>query len=139
MAGHRVVFVKAHFKAVGKYVNIKVPTGETRKGRLGLDRKIHSTHKESRETGTSITEIDGERLAADIQSALTSLAADSFRVIAAIPITSGRYDCKHSAASGPDTSGGWGYGYGYSVTEGVTLIATAHESSVGEVDATFSY
>ena len=123
---NKVVYVRAHFKAIGKEVTVKVPTGETKKGFFGGEKEVVEKKQEWQQTGWSDREIDGERLSRDIEEAIGKLNAAGYEVIAVQGVTSGAYNYKWDRYS-VSVSGGaatcYSYGYGYSYTEGVTIIA----------------
>ncbi len=121
---NKVVFVDAYFLPVGKEVKKKVATGETKKGLFGGEKEVRKTVTEWQQTGYSETRIDGERLARDIESAVTALNAEGYEAVSITPIISGRRDFSyHTTGSGHSGDSGYGYGYGYSITEGVTILA----------------
>ena len=115
---NKVVFVKAHFKPVGKYEIVQVPTGE--KGFLGVPK----TREEKKwvQTGYSDCKIDGERLTQDIQQVIDKLNGDGYEVVSTVPVISG--DHQHETFAGVMAiAPSGGYGYGFSYTEGVIIIA----------------
>lgn len=123
---NKVVYIKARFKPVGKEVTVKVPTGETKKGIFGGVKEVTVKEQEWQQTGWSDSEIDGERLSNDINSAVDNLNREGYEVIAVQSITSGAYNYKWDKYSSSGNSGAstcYSYGYGYSYTEGVTIIA----------------
>jgi len=114
------VFVKAHFKPVGREVSIKVPTGEFKKSLFGGQKEVTRKEVKWEQTGWSDTEIDGNRLSRDLQNEISGLNENGYEVISVTAITSGNY----SWEKGPQGDvGGYGYGYGYSFTEGVLVVA----------------
>ncbi|WP_386685701.1 hypothetical protein [Lonepinella sp. MS14437] len=131
----KVVYVKAHFKPVGKYVEIKIPTGEKKKGLFGGEKDILTTEKCWEQTGWSDCEIDGERFSKDIEEAVVGLNNDGYEIVSILPIVSGNYNYHYQAqgikserrllSETEKVTGGasFGYGYGYSFTEGATIIA----------------
>jgi hypothetical protein len=128
---NKVIYVKAHFKPIMKEKTVKVPTGEKKKGLFGGEKDITKKEKQLVKTGVSDCEIDGERLALEIQNAIETLNIEGYEVIGITQITSGRYkyetkrdkDYSSSLESSYGWGWGWGYGYGYSFTEGVTIVA----------------
>ena len=132
---NKVIYVKAHFAPVGKNVKIKVPTGETKKGFFGGEKEV--TRKETRweQTGFSDKKIDGERLAEDLQIAVSKLNDEGYSITQVTPVISGEYDYKYQAQGvtssprilieGEAVSGGasFGYGYGYSYTDSLVIVA----------------
>jgi hypothetical protein len=129
----QTVFIPAHFKPITKDVIENIPTGETKKNWLGSEKVITekvSTHKI---VGWSDSEIDGEKLANDINIEINKLNNLNAKVISITPITSGRYNFQYNSqgitsskrifSETEKVSGGgsYGYGYGYSFTEGVLI------------------
>lgn len=137
---NKVVYVNSNFKPVGKYFAVDIPTGEKKKGMFGGEKEITKTEKQWKQTGWSDCEIDGTRLARDIQSAIEQLNADGYFVVNVTPITSGQYNYEYeqNGSNGYDSScmgGGYGYGYGYgfSITEGVIVIGQKMELKSGRI------
>lgn len=132
---NKVVYISAHFKPVGKYATVQVPTGETKKGFFGGEKAVYAEEKQWQQTGWSDCLLDGQRLSQDIARAVDSLNQDGFEVVSVTPVTSGAYFYQYNAqgiTSSPrilleteKVSGGgsYGFGYGFSFTEGVTVIA----------------
>ena len=132
---NKVVYINAHFKAVGKYVTVQVPTGETKKGFFGGEKAVFAREKKWQQTGWSDCQVDGQRLSQDIARAVESLNQDGYEVVSISPVTSGAYFYQYNdkgITSSPrilleteKVSGGgsYGFGYGFSYTEGVTVIA----------------
>ncbi|MFT2112707.1 hypothetical protein [Marinomonas sp. 2405UD68-3] len=132
---NKVIYVKAYFAPVGKNVKIKVPTGETKKGLFGGEKEV--TRKETRweQTGFSDKKIDSERLAEDLQIAVSKLNDQGYTITQVTPVISGEYDYKYQAqgvtssprilSDGEAVSGGasFGYGYGYSYTDSLIIVA----------------
>jgi len=120
---NKVVYVSSYFKRVGKNVTEKVPTGEKKKGLFGGEKDVTKKVTKWVDTGWSDTEIDGARLAQDIEKAVHQLNSEGYEVVSVSEVTSGCYSWKTN--TGGINNGGWGYGYGYgySITEGVTIIA----------------
>jgi hypothetical protein len=131
---NKVVFVKAFFKEIGQEKAVNVPTGETKKGFFGGEKEVYARETKWVQTGWSDRWIDGHRLTADVDLAVSELNNQGYEVVSITPVTSGNYHFEHNhkgmstALSG---SGGWGYGYGYgySYTEGVIIVATADRIS----------
>lgn len=129
---NKVVYVKAFFKPLGNYKTVEVPTGETKKGFFGGEKQVYKKEFKWVQTGWSDREIDGERLADDIASAVKELNNQGYEVVSINSVMSGNYyyKCEKEGMStfGSTTSGGWGYGYGYgySYTEGVIIIANTN-------------
>ncbi|WP_078118608.1 hypothetical protein [Thiosocius teredinicola] len=131
----KIIYVKAYFLPVGKEVTVKVPTGETKKGLFGGDKEVTRKEKRWQQTGWSDCEIDGERLANDLQKAVSSLNHDGYAVKSITPLTSGAYHYQYQAEgirSSPRILGsteaveggaGFGYGYGYSYTDSLLVHA----------------
>lgn len=123
---NKVIYVKAHFKPIGKEVTVKVSTGETKKGFLGGIKEVTVKEREWQQTGWSDCEIDGEGLSNDINSAVEVLNKEGYEVIAIQPITSGAYNYRwdnYSTSNNGSAATCYSFGYGYSYTEGVTIIA----------------
>lgn len=114
---NRVDYVNAKFKPLGREKTVKVPTGETTKGITGRIKAVTRYEKQWEQTGWSDREIDGHRLAEDINKTIQALNSDGFEVISITPITSGDYSWHSVVISG----GGYGYGYGFSYTECVII------------------
>lgn len=132
---NKLVYISAHFKPVGKYVTVQVPTGETKKGFFGGEKAVYAKQQQWQQTGWSDCLVDGQRLSQDIAQAIDALNRDGYELVAISPITSGTYFYQFNdqgITSSPrilrDTEkvsggGSYGFGYGFSYTEGVTLIA----------------
>jgi len=75
--------------------------------------------------GNSACEVDGQRLAKDIDAQVRRLDDEGFRVVAVTPVISGDYSYEHDETASGDCCSGWGYGYGFSFTEGVVIVAEA--------------
>ena len=121
---NKVVYVNSYFKPLGKTKTVKVPTGEKTKGFFGGEKDVTRKEKQWEQTGWSDCQIDGERLAADIEKAIESLNAEGYELVSVSEAISGNYSWqtnngRHSGGGG----WGYGYGYGYSYTEGVTIVA----------------
>jgi hypothetical protein len=131
----KVVYIKAYFRPIGKEVTVNVPTGETKKGLLGGEKQVTRKEKQWKATGWSDCEIDGERLAEDLQKSIEVLNRDGFSIKSITPVLSGAYNYKYQAkgiTSSPRllteteaVKGGasYGYGYGYSYTESLIIHA----------------
>lgn len=131
----KVVYVKAYFRPVGKEVTVKVPTGETKKGLFGGEKQVTRKEKQWKNTGWSDCEIDGEKLAEDLQKTIEALNQEGYSIKSIISVLSGAYNYQYKAegiTSSPrilsDTEavkGGasYGYGYGYSYTESLIVLA----------------
>lgn len=123
---NKVVYVPAYFAPIGEEKTIKVPTGEKKKGLFGGEKDVMRKEKQWVQTGLSDREIDSDRLAQDLESAVTNLNNKGYEVVSVTPITSGAYNFKYRMNSGGYEGkgyGGYGYGYGYSYTD--SLIVTA--------------
>jgi len=133
----KTVFVQAFGEPVfgHDYKTVKVPTGEKKRSIFGDEKEI--TKKEYRrvQTGTSDSQIDGVRLANDIDAATTALQNEGYEVLTITPVMSGKY-AYHVEPGSIESSvgflrdgykvsgkGSWAYGYGYSYTEGVLITA----------------
>ena len=132
---NKVIYIHAHYKAIGKMVKVKVPTGETREGWFGGEKPVYETKEEWQQTGWSDCLVDGKRLSTDIAAAVESLNREGYEVVSLSPVISGAYNYEYQSqgiTSSPrifreteEISGGgsYGYGYGFSYSEGVTVIA----------------
>ena len=127
---NKTIYVNSYFKAVGKNVAVKVPTGEKKKGFFGGEKDITRTEQRWEQTGYSDCEIDGPRLADDIQNAVRTLNSEGYVVANITPVISGRYNYEYKANSSRNDNhcagGGFGYGYGYSITEGMVIVGQKH-------------
>ena len=125
---YKTVFVESRFLKFKKPRNKKVPTGETKKNLLGFDKKIYKKEQEWVETGEeSGTEIDGEKLARDIENVVNDQAINGYEIIYMNPVTSGSiYAYKNFETvknkGMPFSVGGYGYGYGFGYTAGIIII-----------------
>lgn len=134
----KIVFVKAKFRPIGRNVTVKVPTGETKRGLLGGTKQVTRKEQQWQQTGWSDCEIDSERLAEDLQEAVSQLNSDGFEVMSVTPVASGGYNFSFKAdaiSSSPRLTrqteavhGGasYGYGYGFSYTESLLVHAKRH-------------
>lgn len=122
---NKVVYVAARFKEVGKIKTVKVPTGEKKKGFFGGEKDVLTKEQRWEQTGWSDCEIDGGRLAEDLQAAIANLNEEGYEVVSLTPVCSGKYDYQWAQQKGASNWGGsgYGYGYGYSYTEGITIVA----------------
>jgi len=134
---NKVIYVKAYFLPVGRNVNIKVPTGETKKGFFGGEKEIKRKETQWEQTGFSDKHIDSERLAQEPRDAISKLNDEGYSITQVTPIISGEYDYKYQAqgvtssprilSDGEAVSGGasfgYGYGYGYSYTDSLIVVA----------------
>ena len=94
---NKAVFLKAHFKPVGKEELVTVETGEKKKGAFGFgERSVTKREKQWVQTGYSIREIDGERLAEDLQTALDKFNADGYEVVSAVQVVSGHLEWSYT-------------------------------------------
>lgn len=118
---NKVTYIKAYFKPVGKLKSVKVPTGEKKKGLLWGEKEILRKENQFEQTGWSESEIDGERLALDIERAVNNLNDQGHKVIIISEVISGDYNYHYRTSY--KAKGGFGYGYGFSYTEGVTIIS----------------
>ncbi|NCN89496.1 MAG: hypothetical protein GW936_08695 [Gallionella sp.] len=118
---NKVVYVRAFFIPIGKNVTVKVPTGEKTKGFFGGEKEVTETVERWEQTGWSKSEIDGDRLAKDIEKAIENLNSEGYEVVCMSEVISGQYNYDSYTGSSPGYA--YGYGYGYSYTEGVTIIA----------------
>jgi hypothetical protein len=120
---NKVIYIDAHFKPIGKVRTYKVPTGEKKKGVFGGEKDVLRKEKKWEQTGWSDKEIDGERLAQDIEVAIDGLNSNGYEVVTISETISGNYDYSHKSGGINNGGFGYGYGFGYSYTEGVTIIA----------------
>ena len=119
---NRIKYVAASFAPTGKYVKVKVPAG-TEKGWFGSEKPTYRKEKQFKQTGVSDSQVDGPKLAEEINVEVQALNEQGFEVIGITPITSGRYHWQRTSTQ----SSGWGYGYGYGYTEGVVILARKTE------------
>ena len=119
---NKVVYVNSFFKPVFETKTMEVPTGEKTKGFWG-EKDVMRKEEKREQTGWSDCQIDGERLATDIEQAVQTLNAEGYEVISVTMITSGSYHWATRSAGINNGGYGWGYGYGYSYTEGATIVA----------------
>ncbi len=70
---NRTVFVGAHFKPTYKKVTVEVATGETKRGLFGGEKAVTREEKRLQQVGWSDREIDGPRLARDLDEAIQEL------------------------------------------------------------------
>ena len=75
------------------------------------------------QTGWSDCEIDGGRLADDIEQAIKLLNEENYEIVTISETISGNYNWSFKTKDVNSGGAGYGYGYGYSYTEGVTIIA----------------
>ena len=123
---NKTVYVQSYFKAIGREATVQVATGEKKRSFFGGETEITRNATQWQQTGWSDCEIDGERLARELQVAIDKLNHEGYSVISVSPITSGHYDYKYQpngTLAGSCSGGGFGYAYGYSVTEGLIVIA----------------
>ncbi len=135
----RTIFVQAFFKKLYKDRIFEVPTGETRRGFFGGEKPVMEKKTELIHVGFSDCEIDGGRLAGDVNEAIGNLAREGYEPLSVTPITSGNWvrefaelqiEGSTSYGSGKITgSGGYGLGYGYSFTEGVLIVGRQMQRS----------
>ena len=131
----KVVYVKAKFRPVGRYVTEDVPTGKEEKGFFGQKKIIYEKKKVWEKTGYSDCLIDGELLNEDIQKAINNLNQEGYQVVSITPIQSGGYNYSYKEGNISsskrilfDTEAvqgttGYSYGYGFSYTESVIILA----------------
>lgn len=131
----KVVLIKSYFRPIGKEVTKKIPTGETKKGLFGGDKKVYRKEKQFEKTGYSDCLIDSERLANDLEMTIDTLNRDGFIVKSITPVTSGNYSYEYQSqgissskrilSETESVSGGasYGYGYGYSYTDSLIVLA----------------
>lgn len=132
---NRTVFVKAHFVPLFKDVTVKVSTGETRRGLFGGEKELTRKETQRQQVGWSDSQIDGARLAQDLDVAISTLNKEGYEVVSLSPVTSGAYRYQYNAAGVTSSKrilsetekvsggGSYGYGYGYSYTEGMVILA----------------
>ncbi len=116
----RTVYVPAHGVPIGRYVNKKVPSGKKKRTLLGLgkEKDILEWRNIWQQTGFSSCEIDGKRLAQDVQVEIDKLNAQGFKIISISPVISGNW-----SRGKMNTSQDSVYGYGYSYTSGMIILA----------------
>ena len=120
---NKVVYVNSHFKPVGQIRKFKVPTGVKKKIFLGFEKEVMRKIERWEQTGWSDCEIDGERLANDIEQAINLLNEENYEIVTISETVSGNYNWSFKTKDVNSGGAGYGYGYGYSYTEGVTIIA----------------
>ena len=127
---NKTIYINSYFKAVGENVAVQVPTGEKKKGIFGGEKDILRTEQRWEQTGYSDCEIDGLRLANEINEAIQNLNSEGYVVASITPVTSGRYNYEYKANGSRNDNhcagGGFGYGYGYSITEGMVIVGQKH-------------
>lgn len=133
----KTIFIPAHFKPIIQNLADDVPTGETKKNWLGKEKQVTKRVVSPKIVGWSDSEVDGERLSADINNELEKLSSQNAKIISIVPISSGRYNYQYSSegisssrrvfSETEKVSGGgsYGFGYGYSYTEGVLICVEA--------------
>ncbi|ANU38708.1 hypothetical protein [Vibrio scophthalmi] len=117
---NKVVYVKAGFKPVGRTKIVNIKTGEKTKGIFG-EKDVVRQEERWENTGFSKREIDGKRLAWDIEAAVGSLNTEGYEVVSVVMVTSGDYAWNTVDARNGGVLGA--YGYGYSYTEGAIITA----------------
>lgn len=120
---NKVVYVNSFFKPVGKTKTVKVATGEKTKGFFGGEKDVVRKEERWEQTGWSDCEIDGERLASDIEKTVQSLNSEGYEIVSVTMTTSGSYNWSYKSSGINNGGYGYGYGYGFSYTEGATIIA----------------
>lgn len=118
---NKVVFVEAYFAPIGKEQIVKVPTGEKKRGLLGVEVDVTREEKRWVQTGFSDSKIDTRRLTKDLQDAIEKLNKDGYEVVTVTAITSGNYHWQ-KYSSHPATAD-TAISYGYSYTEGLMVVA----------------
>ncbi|MDE0507732.1 MAG: hypothetical protein OXI17_03750 [Gammaproteobacteria bacterium] len=132
-----VRYIRANFVPIGKEVTVNVPTGETKKGLFGGEKKVTRKEKQWQQTGYSDSVIDGQKLANDLQSTIGELEDQGYKITQITSVVSGAYNFQYSArgissnkrvlSDTEKVSGGgsygYGYGYGYSYTNGLIVVA----------------
>ena len=104
---NKTIFIQAFHKKLWKEEVTDVPTGEVRKGLFGREKPVLEKQTEHVHVGFSDSDIDGARLASDIQTAIEDLQKEGFELVSLTPVISGNRS----------------NGYGYSFTEGVIMIS----------------
>ena len=137
----KIIYIKAYFIPIGKDTEIKVPTGETKKGLLGGEKQVFKKVTQWQQTGYSDCVVDSKRLAVDLQAITATLNKEGYSIKTILPVISGHYDYRYQAENiysskrvFSDTekiSGGasFGYGYGYSYTDSLILVAEKKEDN----------
>ena len=110
---NKTIFIQAFHKKLWKEEVTDVPTGEVRKGLFGREKPVQEKQTEHVHVGFSDCEIDGSRLASDVQSAIEQFQAEGFELVSLAPVLSGNR----------------ANGYGYSFTEGFIMISQKEELS----------
>lgn len=110
----KVVFVASYFRPLYKKPGfLKAVLGSSHPG------TALKTPEGYEQKGWSDCQIDGERLADDLNKAISKLEGEGFEVVSVTNITSGSYNSDFSSQD--KSSYGWGYGFSYS--EGVLITA----------------
>lgn len=87
----KIIYVKAYFKAVREEVTVKIPTGESVKRIFGRSKDVTRNVKRWQKIGHSDCEVDGERLAKDLQNSIDLLSQDGYSVKTIVPVITGKY------------------------------------------------
>ena len=126
---NKVIYVESKFKPLKQLKTFKVPTGDRKKGFFGIERDIVREEQRWVQVGWSDSEVDGERLAQDLESAIFQLNSEGYQVVSVTPVSSGKYDYQWNQPKGNHRNSGsaYGFGYGFSYTEGLTIIAKSNE------------
>lgn len=136
----KIVLVKGYFIAIGEEFQVKVPTGEKKKGFFGAEKEVTRLEKQWKQTGYSDSIVDAERLANDLQEAVDILNSDGYVVKTITPITSGNYNYRYKEEGVSSTrrffgegaelgeerdpeGPSYGYGYGFSYTDSLIVVA----------------
>lgn len=85
------MYVKAPFKAIGREITVKVPTGETKKSLFG-EKQVMEKRTQWEQTGRSDCEIDGELFSQKIVEVVDELNRGGCEIAAVLPIISGKYN-----------------------------------------------
>jgi len=128
----KTFFIPSTGKPIIKNKEVKVPTGETRKGFFGGEKAVTRTEQRQEITGYSDCQIDGEALARRMHEAIDPWLAQGYELFSITPVTSGSYNY-YSQQGSINTkfigtygyvsgTGSVSYGYGYSYTEGLIVV-----------------
>ena len=124
------IFIPSKFIRRKEFITKKIPTGDTKRGLLGVKKTIYREEGEWIDTGSaSDCVIDGEQLAIDIDKAIKEYTDEGYEVVSMQPITNGNYQADYDIRTidnkgMPFSVGGYGYGYGFSYTSGMLITFT---------------
>lgn len=118
----KTIFVPSTMAPKGKVKKKAIPTGNKKKVLGGL-LTVNETVVEQAfvPDGVSDCQIDGVKLAHDLEQKIAELEAAGFSIINITPLISGAYASKYEWSA--KMKAGYGYGYGFSYTEGLLIVA----------------